>query len=301
VRRGAASRVPDRSRRVGMGDTARCGGVRASYRAARHDARALRWRRQSNSDNNGTRREAVGRVLLGTRARSEREASASGVIQRRISRGGRRLFRIRCSPVEQVHEYAIDIGRQSCKGCTIRLRPDPDHDVDSYIGGQEACSRQFSQAALYLVASNCGLAKPRNDQPDTSPCAHGKYERGSDDPNLEYRGSNTLPLFRDVLKLRASGNARTSRKSERRAGRVRLRRTCPGCGPSTASVPSCGGEPGSCDPTSFPYAHGTRASSGAACCADGRSAFPWLLQIRSELTKAQTGKVSFYQEIGQAK
>ena len=94
--------------------------------------------------------------------------------------------------------------------------------------------------------------------------------------------------------------ARRGNPSDAR-GVFRLRRTCPGCGPSTASGPSCGGEPGSYDPISFPYAHGTRAFSDAAYCAEVRLAFPWLLQMRSELTKAQTGKVSFYREIGQAK
>ena len=60
--RHTASRVPDRSRQGGMGDTARCGGARASYHVARHDARALRWRTQSNSDNNGTPQVAGDRV-----------------------------------------------------------------------------------------------------------------------------------------------------------------------------------------------------------------------------------------------
>ena len=50
--------APDRSRRVGMGDTARYGGVRASYHEVPHDVRALQWRMRSNSDNNGTPREA---------------------------------------------------------------------------------------------------------------------------------------------------------------------------------------------------------------------------------------------------
>jgi hypothetical protein len=287
-----------------MGDTARFGGSRASYPAAHHDARALRWRRQSNWDNNGTPREAGDRGLSGTHARPARGAFASGVARPRITgrfESRRLLLRIRSSPIEQLHHDALDIGSQRREGCVICLRPDPDHDVGRYIDREEARSGQFPQTALHPVALDCRLAKAWYDQPDPSPRAFRKDERGSDDPNLECCGSDTLPLFRDVLELRASCDARTSRKPERRAGRVRLRRTCPGCGPSTASVPSCGGEPGSCDPTSFPYAHGTRASSGAACCADGRSAFPWLLQIRSELTKAQTGKVSFYQEIGQAK
>jgi hypothetical protein len=53
-------RVPDRIRRDGMGGTARCGGLRASYPAALRDVRALRWHKPSSSDNNGTSREVGG-------------------------------------------------------------------------------------------------------------------------------------------------------------------------------------------------------------------------------------------------
>jgi len=84
-----------------------------------------------------------------------------------------------------LREYAIDIGSQYRKGCVIRLWADPNHDVGSYISRKETRSRQLPQAALYPVAGNRGLAKPGNDQPDTSPRALRKAERGSDDPNLE--------------------------------------------------------------------------------------------------------------------
>ena len=119
------------------------------------------------------------------------------------------------------------------------------------------------------------MVKARDDQPDTSSFPCRKHVRGSDDPNLEQCGSDTLPLLRDTLQLRASCDARTSRKSERRVGRVRLRRTCPGCGPSAASVPSYGGGRGSYDPTSFPYAFGIRGCEFGAYYGDGMSAYPW--------------------------
>ena len=53
-------RVPGRIRRDGMGGTARCGGLRASYLVAPRDARALRWHKPSRSDNNGTPGEVDG-------------------------------------------------------------------------------------------------------------------------------------------------------------------------------------------------------------------------------------------------
>ena len=81
----------------------------------------------------------------------------------------------------------------------IRLWTNPNHDIGSYISRKETRPRQFPQAALYAVASNRRLAEPRNDQPDTSSGARWKYQRGSEDPNLEQRGSDTLPLLRDAL------------------------------------------------------------------------------------------------------
>ena len=170
-----------------MGDTAQFGGVRASYHAARHDARALRWRRQSNSDNNGTLREAGDRALLGTHAQSEREAFASGVARPRISRRFERgqLSRVRSSPFQQLHEDAIDIGAQSRKGCVVSLWPDSNDDVGSYACREKTRPRQLTQATFYPVTRNCRLSEARNDQSDTSSWSLLKQERGSDDPNLE--------------------------------------------------------------------------------------------------------------------
>jgi hypothetical protein len=81
----------------------------------------------------------------------------------------------------------------------IRLWTNANHDIGSYISRKETRPRQLPQTAFYAVASNRRLAEPRNDQPDTSPRALWKYQRGSDDPNLEQRGSDTLPLLRDTL------------------------------------------------------------------------------------------------------
>ena len=65
---------------------------------------------------------------------------------------------------------------------------------------------------------------------------------------------------RDLLQFRASSDACASRKAMRRLRRVRPLRTCPGYGPSAASVPSSGDGRALRDPTSFPCAHGIRAS-----------------------------------------
>ena len=196
------------------------------------------------------------------RARIERVAFASGVTRPGINGrfpggwGVDTRGSSGCQPGEDVVHICSECG----EGCPIRVWADPDDDVGRDVGREEACSGELPQTALHLVPSDRRVTESRNDQPDASSRSLWKHERGSDDPNLEQRGSDTLPLLRDTLELRASCDARTSRKSQRRARRLRLRRTCPGCGPSAASALSYDDEQGSSDPTSFPYAHGIRAS-----------------------------------------
>ena len=246
-----------------MGDTARFGGVRANFRVARRGAQALRWRTRSSSDNNGTRREAGDRPSPDSHALVEREGSASGVARRTIRDG---LGRLRCRfgngapPLEQLPQRPVDVSGQCGKGRAVCLGTDPDHDVRRDVGREEPRPGELAQPALHTVPGYGGVTVARYDQPDPCSRAWQMRERGSDGPNLEERGSDTLPLLRDTLQFRASCNASASRKAQRRLRRVRLRRTCPGCGPSAASVLSSGGGQGSSDPIWFPFAHETRAS-----------------------------------------
>src|SRR3982751_38354 len=106
-------KAPDRSRRGGMGDTALFGGVRASYRVAPHGARGLRWRTQSNSDNNGMRRGAGEQVSPDSPAHTERAEFALGVARLRSGRisGRRRVdFRHVGSPPDELDDGSIHIG-----------------------------------------------------------------------------------------------------------------------------------------------------------------------------------------------
>src|SRR3954468_2092962 len=119
-------RALDRSRRGGMGDTARFGGVRASYRVAPHGAPGLRWRTQSNSDNNGMRREAVDQVSPGSPAHTERAESALGVAPLRSGRisGRRRVdFRHAGSPPNELDDGAIHVGAEIRESSAIRIGP----------------------------------------------------------------------------------------------------------------------------------------------------------------------------------
>lgn len=267
-----------------MGDTARFGGVRASFHGERRDARALRWHRQSSSDNNGTPLEAGDRARLGRRVPAERETFASGVAwccACAAVRSGRISLGLVSSPSQELRHHLVDVRSERAKAGSVGFGSNPDDDIRGDVRGKDSSSRKLSKASLDSVSGYGRVSEAGNDEADARPRPRRMHERGSADPNLEERGSDTLPLLRDTLQFRASCDARTSRKPKRRAGRVRLRRTCPGCAPSTASVLSSGGGRGSYDPIWFPCAHENRAFSDAACCADDRSAFPWLLQIRS--------------------
>jgi len=130
-----------------MGDTARFGGARANYHVARHDARALRWRRRSSWDNNGTPRAAGDRALLDTHARTEREPFASGVSRPCVGSAARRRWRrsrIESSPGYQLRNHPIDVGSERRESSTIRLRPNPNDDVGSDIRWKQARPGELS-------------------------------------------------------------------------------------------------------------------------------------------------------------
>jgi hypothetical protein len=209
-------RAPDRSRRGGMGDTARYGGVRASYPAAPHGARGLRWRTQSNSDNNGMRWEAGGRVSPDSPAHTERGESALGVarlrsdgIVRRVGIGVHQTG----SPANELNDRTFDIDSQLCERRAIGIWADPDHHVRSHVEWKQSNPGKFTESALELISRHGRVPEPRDDQPDTCAGAWRTHERGSDGPNLQVRGSETLPLLRDTLQFRASRNACTPRKT----------------------------------------------------------------------------------------
>jgi hypothetical protein len=184
-----------------MGDTAQFGGVQASYHGARHDARGLRLRRQSNSDNNGTPRAAGDRATSDTHVRTEREPFASGVTRTHV-RGileHRWQSRIQSSPGHELGKYPTDICIERREGRAICLRTNPNDDLSGEIGWQQTRPRELSQTTFDPIPCDRRLMKPWDDQPDTGPGSGRKHERGSDDPDLEQRGPNTLPLLRDTL------------------------------------------------------------------------------------------------------
>ncbi|HET7189025.1 MAG TPA: hypothetical protein VFI52_12775 [Gemmatimonadaceae bacterium] len=96
----------------------------------------------------------------------------------------------------------------------VGLGPNAKDQISREIGRQETHSAQLSQPALEAVACNRGLLEPGHDQADACFRSGRTRERGSDDPDLDMRGSDALPLSRDALNLRAPRNSCISRKAE---------------------------------------------------------------------------------------
>jgi hypothetical protein len=127
-------------------------------------------------------------------------------------------------------ERTLDVGTQVLELGVVRFRPDTDHDVDRKMGWQKLQARQLAQSALELIAGDGRVSIPRHDQPHSHLRDHRMRERGSDDPDIEMSSSNALPLSRDALQLSTPRDPCMTRKAERRLGRSRLPRTCPGSG-----------------------------------------------------------------------
>jgi hypothetical protein len=200
-----------------MGDTARYGGVRASCHVARRGARALRWHMRSNSDNNGTPREADARVLPDSLAHTERAEFASSVTWSGARIGGRCLFaRQLClsTPADELNDGLVDLQGKIRKCCPIRIGANTDDDVRRDVRYEEPRPRQLSESALESIPHHRGLAESRYDQANSRSFACRRHERGSDGPNLEMSGSETLPLLRDTLQFRAPRDACTPRKAQ---------------------------------------------------------------------------------------
>jgi hypothetical protein len=103
------------------------------------------------------------------------------------------------SPVDELCDHAVDVCGERHEWSAIRFRTDPDDDVGGDARRQDARSGELPKPALDAISSHRGLPKPGNDQADTRSGPAWMHERGSGGPNLEERGSDTLPLCRDTL------------------------------------------------------------------------------------------------------
>jgi hypothetical protein len=111
----------------------------------------------------------------------------------------------------------------------VRVVPRANGDVDRRLRSrrargaqrrQELDAHELPEAALEAIAIDGGVLVTRHDDPDAR-----RAERGSEDPDIEMHGPNSLPLSNDGLYVRAPRQPVATRKSK--AVVMRLR-TCSG-------------------------------------------------------------------------
>jgi hypothetical protein len=104
----------------------------------------------------------------------------------------------------------------------VRFAPRPNGNVRRAVGAAGAERRQqlepseLLQTSLESIAVDGGVLVARHDDPDTR-----NAERGSEDPDIEIRGPNSLPLSNDGLNVEAPREPMATRKTEAVVTRLR--------------------------------------------------------------------------------
>jgi hypothetical protein len=189
---------------------ARCDVLQASLRETRRGVRSLRSHRRSSLDNSGTRGAGAARESLGSREQVGREAFAWLGLRTRRGWGDALvdgvyvgLKRVHCRLICFVTSSDGDIHRS----CVSQHREQPQ-------------SHELAQAPLEAIPIDGTVLVPRHYDAYTR-----KRERGSEDPHIEMRGPNSLPLANYGLDVRAPRQPIATRKSK---AVVRRLRTCSG-------------------------------------------------------------------------
>ena len=94
---------------------------------------------------------------------------------------------------------ACDICFQRVERRPIRFWTSTNDDIHYWSRRQQACTNELAQASLESIAVHSGFRVTRHD--DSNACMS---ERGSKYPNVEMSRSDSLPLSRNFLDLRAA-------------------------------------------------------------------------------------------------
>lgn len=183
-----------------MDDICKCGGSPASRRASHRASQAPRSRTRSRTDNSGTTVEAVARYRSGTRERRESTACAS-------------------SRTSYAATRAHALFAQFCGVSCVRRRQRAHDHVDVRQCGEHIDPYDFAKPAFHAIALHGRVRIFRHDDP-----CPGVTQKGSDEPNLEMRGSESLPLQADSLERAVPRKPKGSRE----AATVRCLRTSTG-------------------------------------------------------------------------
>ena len=95
------------------------------------------------------------------------------------------------------------------------------HDIEWWRVRKHQRSAEFTKPSFQTISIDGGFAVFRDDETDTSML---ETRKGSDSPNIEVFGSESLPYSCDAAQMRATRNAASALK---RLGLTR-RRTCSG-------------------------------------------------------------------------
>lgn len=150
---------------------------------------------------------------------------------------------------------------------TVGRRAGMYDEIDRRHAGKNLPPTDLTESPLQAVPFNSGMRVFRNNESDARVV---ETRKGSNHPNVEVFGSESLPFSCDLSQLGAMCDATPSVK--RLA--VTRRRTCWGVARSNACGLSYGGVPIPHAPTCLPYEHESRESSHGACCGGGRLAYP---------------------------
>lgn len=140
-------------------------------------------------------------------------------------------------------------------------------DVQRTHPRQNLQPHNLPQSPLQPIARHRHLAIPRHDEPNSAP---RMSKRGSDPPKLEAVGTDTLPLARYSLHLRAPRQSMRTREPPT----LRRPRTSTEAERSTASDPSCDADSIPRAPTASTSAPKIRACESGACSEDDTLACP---------------------------
>jgi hypothetical protein len=116
----------------------------------------------------------------------------------------------------------VDVLAQRVERGAVRFTPRANGDISRTVtsgraqGRKQLESRELLQTALESVAVDGGVLMARHDNPNTR-----NAERGSEDPDIEIRGPNSLPLSNDALNIEAPRQPVATRKTEAVVTRLR--------------------------------------------------------------------------------
>lgn len=90
-----------------------------------------------------------------------------------------------------------DVDAKRVEGGAVGIAPGSNRDIHRRAASEcrkQLDSHELAKAALEAISIDRGMLVARHDDPDAR-----ELKRGSEDPHVEVRGPNSLPLSKDGL------------------------------------------------------------------------------------------------------